>query len=138
MWVGHHNQFHFIRRVDRSLLWLNILFLMTISFLPFSTALLGSYPDRQACMVIYGCNLIANGAALWHWAYATSRHRLVDPEIDGGLVGMAKSRILFSPAICLIAIGLSFLSWPMALGCYAIIPLFYVAPGRIDRHWAKL
>src|SRR5260370_42083933 len=29
-WVGHHNQFHFIRRVDRSLLWLNILFLMTI------------------------------------------------------------------------------------------------------------
>src|SRR6266702_2986830 len=42
-WVGHHNQFHFIHRSDRPLLWLNLFFLMTISFLPFSTALIGAH-----------------------------------------------------------------------------------------------
>ena len=40
-WIGHHNQFAFIRRANRTFLWLNIVFLMLIAFIPFSAALLG-------------------------------------------------------------------------------------------------
>jgi len=43
-WVGHHNQFHFVRRTDRTLLWINIVFLMSIGFVPFTTSLLESVP----------------------------------------------------------------------------------------------
>jgi len=42
LWISHHNVFHYMTRVDRPLLWLNTLFLLTIGFLPFSTALVGS------------------------------------------------------------------------------------------------
>src|ERR1700680_4108532 len=42
-WIRHHTMFHYVVRVDRVLLWLNILFLMTIGFIPFSTALIGRY-----------------------------------------------------------------------------------------------
>src|SRR5215470_5668536 len=35
-WVGQHNQFHLIRWADRTLLWINVVFLMAISFVPFS------------------------------------------------------------------------------------------------------
>jgi len=39
-WVGHHNQYHYIRRTDRPFLWINIFFLMGVSLIPFSTSLL--------------------------------------------------------------------------------------------------
>ena len=39
-WVGNHFQFHFVRKVDRGFLWLNLLFLLFITLLPFSTNLL--------------------------------------------------------------------------------------------------
>src|SRR5438093_13243392 len=31
-WIGHDNQFHDIKRTDRVFLWLNMVFLLTISF----------------------------------------------------------------------------------------------------------
>jgi uncharacterized membrane protein len=47
LWISHHNVFHYMTRVDRPLLWLNTLFLLTIGFLPFSTALTGKYLQLQ-------------------------------------------------------------------------------------------
>lgn len=46
-WVAHHHVFHHIRRLDRTALWLNIFFLMSVAFVPFPTALLGEYGDRR-------------------------------------------------------------------------------------------
>jgi len=63
-WVGHHNQFHYIRRVDRSFMWINILFLLAIAFIPFSAGLLGTYVRQQVVVAIYGLNLVAVGATL--------------------------------------------------------------------------
>ena len=41
MWSIHHYQFDRIKSADSVLVWLNIVFLMLISLLPFSTSLLG-------------------------------------------------------------------------------------------------
>jgi uncharacterized membrane protein len=46
-WVGHHAQLHYIRRSDRFFIWLNIVFLMVISAIPFSAALIGEYPRAE-------------------------------------------------------------------------------------------
>ncbi len=43
-WVSHHTQFHHIRYIDRTLLWLNIIILMFIAFIPFSSSIAGVYP----------------------------------------------------------------------------------------------
>ncbi|MBD0355512.1 MAG: DUF1211 domain-containing protein, partial [Rubrobacteraceae bacterium] len=40
IWANHHNRFRFIVRSDHILLFLNILFLMCVAFIPFTTALL--------------------------------------------------------------------------------------------------
>jgi uncharacterized membrane protein len=44
-WLGHHRQFSFVRTVDPALLWINILLLIPIVFIPFATDLAGDYPD---------------------------------------------------------------------------------------------
>lgn len=59
-WVTHHNSMHAMRKTDRSFLWLNILLLLCISFIPFPTSLLGRYPFQAGPIIIYGFTLIAS------------------------------------------------------------------------------
>jgi uncharacterized membrane protein len=136
-WVGHHNQFHYIRRGDRTLLWLNVLFLMFVTLVPFSTALLGQYPSQQVAVVVYALSMLLTGFALYgHWWYATSGRRLVDADLDPTVIRLAKRRVLLGPALLIAAIAASFLSTKVSILLFAAIPLFYVFPGRIDRHWS--
>ncbi|GAC1390252.1 MAG: TMEM175 family protein [Ktedonobacteraceae bacterium] len=135
-WVAHHNTFHSINRSDRNLLWLNILLMMCIVFIPFPTALLGQYPEQQISVIVYGVTLIITGLVLQLlWWYATSNYRLVSKEIDPQLVRMAARRNLTAPFIYLLAIGISFLSVQASLILFVLVPVYYVFPGRIDRHW---
>lgn len=136
-WVAHHNTFHYIQRSDRNLLWLNILLLMCIVFLPFPTALLGQYPEQRVSVIVYASTLVITGLVLQTlWWYATSGYRLVDREIDPRLVQRATRRNLTAPLIYLLAIGISVVSVPASLVLFLLVPVYYILPGRIDRHWA--
>src|SRR5579864_8408932 len=42
-WINHHQMFKYITRTDHTLLFLNLLILMCITFIPFPTALLAQY-----------------------------------------------------------------------------------------------
>ncbi len=137
-WVAHHNTFHYIQRSDRNLLWLNILLLMCIVFLPFPTALLGQYPEQRVSIIIYAGTLVITGLVLQLlWWYATSGRRLVDSNIDPRLVQWATRRNLMAPLLYLLAIGISVFSVPSSLVLFILVPLYYILPGRIDRHWAQ-
>ena len=136
-WVGHHNQFHLIRRSDRALLWINILFMTTISFVPFSTALLSTYPGERIAVIVYGTSLIIIGLILYgHWAYATHGRRLVDHELDVRSIRFARRRILIGPVVFATAIAASFLNAWLSLLIFVCAPVVYLLPGKIDRHWS--
>jgi uncharacterized membrane protein len=49
-WVGHHAVMSFILRSDRIFLWLNLVFLLFISAIPFSASLVGQYPQQPAAV----------------------------------------------------------------------------------------
>jgi len=91
MWVNHHALFTYIRRADRTLLLANLGLLMTVSFLPFPTAVLAEHlPDpaaRTGATVFYGLTLVVIALSfnvLW-WA-GRGRHRLLaTPAHDEGL-----------------------------------------------------
>jgi hypothetical protein len=59
-WVAHHHMLHFIRQVDRQLLWLNLLLLLCVVFIPFPTSLLGKGSTNPLVVRLYGCTLIAD------------------------------------------------------------------------------
>ena len=136
-WVAHHNTFHYIKRSDRNLLWLNILLMMCIVFIPFPTALLGQYPEQRVAVIIYAGTLVITGLVLQslRW-YATSEYRLVDRDIDPRLVQRATRRNLTAPLIYLLAIGISLFSVPVSFVLFILVPVYYILPGRIDQHWA--
>ena len=57
-WLSHHYYFDRIKKVNGTFVWLNILMLLLISFMPIPTALLGRYPLSSITLTIYGLNLI--------------------------------------------------------------------------------
>src|SRR6266571_6728395 len=108
-WVGHHTQFHYVKHVDRVLLWINILFLLSIGFIPFSTQLLTDYPWPPTAVRVYGGNPIANGLLLYAtWWYVTSGQRLVEKDLDPHVVTTVKRRILVGPAVFSLGMLVSF------------------------------
>ena len=56
LWYLHHFTFRYIKRSDYTLVWLNILFLMFIALIPFSSSIIGSYGIGHIPLVIYSVN----------------------------------------------------------------------------------
>jgi uncharacterized membrane protein len=137
-WIGHRNQFNFIRRADQNFHWLNIFFFGVVCLVPFSTGLLSRYPDAVLAIAIYGLNLISIGVALFFiWTYATYRGHLVDGDLPPAVVRLGKQRSLLAPACYIVAILAGFINPRISLVIYALVPLIYIFPG-LQHFWTYL
>jgi uncharacterized membrane protein len=133
-WQAHHGQYNFIRRVDRPLIWLNILFFMMVALIPFTAALMGTFPATRLAVVLYGVNLIlVNLSLAWHWRHATRRHWLVDAHMEPAAVAVAYRRILLPPVVYAVAIAATWLDPHVAIALYALMPLAYIIPTPLGR-----
>jgi uncharacterized membrane protein len=135
LWIGHRFQFHYIRRSNRAILWINLAFLLTISFLPFVVALIGTYGAMRVTCILYGTTLVAAlTCLLGQWLYATGPGRLVShtlpPEVFVGL----RNRVLMGMVGYGGGLLLAFVAPRASLGCYAATPLLYLLPARFDRY----
>lgn len=129
-WVAHHLHFYTINRADRGLLWINILFLMGLSLVPFSTALIGEYYQAKIPVIVYGANLTFISLVLYlHWSYATSGGRLIPETTDPGLITRVKHVILIGPAVYLLAMAGAFISTFVSIALYLVVNLAYILPG---------
>jgi uncharacterized membrane protein len=110
-WMAHHIIFRAIKRYDRTLIWLNSLFLMCIAFLPFPTSLLGEYGDNQLAVAIYAASLaVARLLLTAVWWYASSGHRLIDENFPASTIRIYLVRGLAVALAFVISIGISFFS----------------------------
>lgn len=57
-WVWHRGAFAEVRYVDLGALWLNLLFLLPVSLIPYGASALGEYPDDPTAMHLYGLVLV--------------------------------------------------------------------------------
>lgn len=135
LWIGHHYQFHYIRRSSRALLWINLCFLLVITSLPFFVALVGTYPTMHTACVLYGAaSFLAMTLLLVQWRYAAGpSRRLVDGEVPASVLAGLRNRVLMG----MIGYGsgaLLGLVVPIAsLVVYVVTPLLYLLPARFDR-----
>jgi uncharacterized membrane protein len=135
-WMAHHRDFDLITHSDRNLLRYNLLFLLFIGLLPFSTAALSlvtSYNNiYRFYWALYAANIILAGIMLTlTWMYAVS-HGFVNANIVTKQNKVIIMRRLVTPAIFLVSIGMEYLipKAPMGPLTLLIIPL---ALGWVDR-----
>jgi uncharacterized membrane protein len=130
-WMAHHRQFHYIRHLDRTLIWINIIFLMAACLLPFSTSLLAEYREQEISILVYGGNSIIIGSLLYiQWWYVTSNHKLVDENLDPITKGASFRRLLFGIIVYMIAIGISFV-YIQSVFLFALILIPGLMPNKV-------
>src|SRR5207247_157043 len=77
-WIAHHLAFRYIERFDGILLWLNLVLLMMVAFLPFPTSVLGDFGNVPEAALLYGgAAVLTSGASAAVWWYASGRGRLL-------------------------------------------------------------
>jgi uncharacterized membrane protein len=64
LWVLHHLAMHFVRHLQIVLVWMNLLFLMSVAVVPFSCGLLGHFPHNRVAQEIYFGNLFVAAALI--------------------------------------------------------------------------
>ena len=57
-WFAHHRVSHQVKAIDGTFIWLNLVWLLFVSVMPFPAALLGRYPLQPIPIAIYGADLI--------------------------------------------------------------------------------
>ncbi len=114
-WLAHHRIFHHIRAYDRRMLLINLLFLMWIVLMPFSSSLIGEYEHQQLPVIVYAVhNILASLSLTWLWRHASKDGRFVETDLDPRLVRFANFRAVLIPSVFLLSIGISFISVEIA------------------------
>ena len=97
-WVAHRLAFRLIARDDAVLVWLNLLLLMLVAFLPFPTAIVGQHAGSPAAAVLYAASVILTSiASAAYWWYASGRGSLLRPDVGRARVRALRARSLSGP-----------------------------------------
>jgi TMEM175 potassium channel family protein len=118
IWINHHYCMATIARCDRTFLFLNLLLLLTVAFMPFPTKLVANYLQKpggeQAAVYAYDATFIVMSIIYntW-WHYASRGRRLISDEVPESQV-RAISRA-FNPGVPMyVFVGLVAIVSPLA------------------------
>ncbi len=124
LWLSQNKQYLHVKKVDANYLWINLLGLMLISLIPFSTSLISEYGDELVAAIFFHANLMLAGLVYaWSWVYISGKKELQVEKISPNLYKNALYRNLLLPVVAMIAIGLVFLSPDWSSIMYLLIPV---------------
>jgi uncharacterized membrane protein len=101
IWMNHHWCVATMARTDRTLLFVNVLLLMTIAFLPFPTKLVAQFlqkPGERAAVLAYAATFVVMSILynVW-WRYASHGRRLIADDVpDSRLRAISRA---FDPGV---------------------------------------
>ena len=128
-WLGHHRLMHLVRGVDHLFLWRNLLFILFITFVPFTTSLMGEYRGLDDAPVVYGVNLALILVAQYlMWRRALFHLMEVDREQAAARWQVVRNRYLIAFGVVAAAVLFAALDWRFA--AYVYLLLFLVGTVR--------
>lgn len=143
-WVLHHNIFAHVQATDKTMIWLNMLLLLTVTFLPYPTALMGKYGRDTLTASVYGITISVNYLLLnvicW---YICADERFLKPNFEPHEQCLFQIRLLIPLIIALIGTALSFFYFRLSFLFYFLVILANALPlkflsNRFNRPNAEL
>ncbi len=105
-WVGHVRRLRTLKSVDGQLLWLNVLFLLVIGFIPFVTSVLSQNDGRVATILYAATMIVASMLLTLIWRYAVRREHVVLAKPERRVEGL---RSLTVPGVFALSIVVALL-----------------------------
>jgi uncharacterized membrane protein len=134
-WMQHTAIFHYVRIGNRAFFWLNILFLLPLTLLPFLTDLRATYNDEHVTTLLYaGANIVCGMALLALWSYANRQVllRKLDPAVDRSM----RRRIFLGLTINLLGAAVAPINTYLSTICFLMLPAIYFSHRIVDSHWS--
>ena len=130
LWLAHHAMMGYVTHYSPRLIWPNLFLLMSIAFLPFSTALLAVQASSRVPYVFYAVSLLVAGLLKARLTRLALQPDLVGPDVDPACIALEHRRAWILPAAALVALALtlftSFPQWSML--AMFLIPVFRRLP----------
>jgi uncharacterized membrane protein len=130
-WVGQQVQLSHLGRSTRDLTWTHLAFLVAVSLMPFSTALMAEFIGFRVALLIYWLNILLFGALLfasWRCAIASG---VVKPNLPPGTVIAVQRRIVIAQALYAMGALLCVFDTYWSIGFIILVQLNYVLAPRI-------
>lgn len=125
-WLIHHQQFHFIIRTNIWHIWMNLIGLLLVCIVPFTTSLIGEHRTSFGAAALFEVNMLLIGLVFYaQWAYATGNRRLTSPDLDQKAVLIGKRMNLILPAASCAAAGLALVDPYSHQFTYLSIPVIF-------------
>jgi uncharacterized membrane protein len=131
IWVNHHTLFKSFSKIDRSLLFFNLLLLFFVVAIPFATATIAAYlghggADAPQAAVLYqgvleGMSL--SFGALFYWSIWRKHLKVA---LTPAAARAASIRFGAGNLAYLVAIGIAFLNAPASLLISGLVAVYYV------------
>jgi uncharacterized membrane protein len=135
VWLNHHATVNLLARTDHRIQVLNLLLLLTISILPWPTALLAEYTrdgttgDQRIAVVIYGLSSMAMAVAFnVMWRYLLRHPELRKPEVTVASLATRNRRYNLGVVVYPIATAIGLISTPIFLILMIGLALLYLLP----------
>jgi uncharacterized membrane protein len=112
--VVHHRIFGYVQRSNAKLLWVNLAFLLTVVFLPFSSGLLSQYGSELQMKIPYGVyvlNMVMTAlmnAYLWK-TVSSPKQNLLTHNISKARIRLGMYRTAVMPVVFLVSFLVSFI-----------------------------
>jgi len=134
IWVNHHGLIDHLKRTDRPVLYLNLLVLMTVVFIPFSTALMADHlksgADEEVAALVYALAFLAMGLAFnVFWTYIVKHRRELGVELTDGEVRRMSVGFTIGSPLYAIAVIMAFISPEVVLVIVGAVAAYYMVSG---------
>jgi uncharacterized membrane protein len=130
-WVGQQTQLNHFARSDRNLAWIQLAFLLTVTLIPFSTALLSAFITYRLALVVYWLNIFLLGAVLFLSLQYASRTKLLKDEITAEMRSVLARRIVIAQALYAFGALLCVINTYVSIAFIVLVQLNYVIAPRI-------
>jgi uncharacterized membrane protein len=130
MWFNHHSIFAHFARVDRGFVYLNLLLLMTIVFIPYPTGIFGQAlregAGTQTAAVVYSIVMAVN-AYSWSalWIYASRGRRLLSPSFPEEQRAVATVLFTLGSGVYTVTVIIAFISPYACLAAHGLLAVYY-------------
>jgi uncharacterized membrane protein len=112
-WLNHHAKFGVIVKSSRGLLAINLLFLLFIGVVPFTTSLIAENGGALSTAIYAGGMVCCGLSLMWLWAYADARS-MVDPSLSRERRLRLLLTTLLSSVVFALSIPLAFVNADLA------------------------
>lgn len=130
-WMLHNGIFSCLEKSDKNLTRLNMLFLLTVTFLPYPTALHGEYGRHSTIALAYGLMIVINYALLFALArYALNKPELIIPDLHLPIKRLLAFRLLLPLGLAITGMFLAFFFVRLSFLFFFLVPLSNYIPSR--------